>query len=211
MDNYKKFIEVMKNTPGEDYELMNYELNKSYYLPFDKLINKKTIAYETGRRKIDNYGVFLDIFTYHNMPNNKILRYFHYKRIKMYQNLIFGYSKTDLGKKHVFIKKMRKKISEIIGIKWILKKYNKVLTKYDKKDTKYMIISWPAYSRKKEILEKEWIKDYTFKKFDGIDAMICSGYDKMLTNVFGDYMTPPPKDKCVPAHGIEMYWRNENE
>ncbi len=38
--------------------------------------------------------------------------------------------------------------------------------------------------------------------FEGLEMPCMKGYDEYLTMVFGDYMTPPPKEKQVPHHDI---------
>ena len=32
-------------------------------------------------------------------------------------------------------------------------------------------------------------------------------YHIILTGIYGDYMTPPPKDKQIPPHGIDVYYK----
>ena len=36
-------------------------------------------------------------------------------------------------------------------------------------------------------------------------VVASSSYDMMLTIQYGDYMTPPPKDKQVPIHTYTAY------
>ena len=38
--------------------------------------------------------------------------------------------------------------------------------------------------------------------FEGLRMPCMSGYDEYLTMVFGDYMTPPPKEQQKPHHDI---------
>ena len=38
--------------------------------------------------------------------------------------------------------------------------------------------------------------------FEGLEMPCMKGYDEYLTMVFGDYMTPPPKEEQVPHHDI---------
>lgn len=38
--------------------------------------------------------------------------------------------------------------------------------------------------------------------FEGLEMPCMKGYDEYLTMVFGDYMTPPPKEKQVPHHDV---------
>ena len=37
--------------------------------------------------------------------------------------------------------------------------------------------------------------------FEDMTVMIPKGYDRVLTVVYGDYMTLPPEEKRMPAHG----------
>ena len=205
-NNYSRLIDVLTKEKGR-YQLLTRESNNTYYLPFVKLIDTNTIAYEFERRDIDNYGVFIDIFSYHNMPNNKIVRKIHYARLKLWQNLIFGYSKTKIKGRLVFLKKIRKKIVDIFGIEYALKKYNKALKKYDKQKTKYLILSWPVYKYKNSIFPSNIIEGYDDILFNGINTMISKEYDILLKTNFGDYMTLPPVEERIPQHSIEIYWR----
>ena len=54
------------------------------------------------------------------------------------------------------------------------------------------------FSKNKDILTDE-DKEY----------MIPSGYDTLLKNFYGDYMIPPPPEKRVSTHGIEVYLEQE--
>lgn len=211
LENYSKLIKVLNKKNKGRFKLINHENNHSYYLPFDKMIDTKTIAIENGRREIQNYGVFLDIFCYHNVPNNKFLRKIHYHRLKFWESFVAGYSKTDLGTDKVFFKRIRKMLSEKMGIDFILKKYNKVLSCYDKKKTNYLIASWPTYRYENEIIEKKWISNYTKADFNGLNPMITSDYDYVLKKTYGDYMTPPSEKDRTGRHGIDLYWRDKNE
>ncbi len=42
--------------------------------------------------------------------------------------------------------------------------------------------------------------------FEGYSFKALSGYDAFLTNVYGDYMTPPPPEKRHPIHSRNKYY-----
>ena len=53
---------------------------------------------------------------------------------------------------------------------------------------------------KKEIMPKEYFGNGVEGVFEGIPVILPEKYDKYLTQMYGDYMTPPPKDKQVGHH-----------
>ena len=56
----------------------------------------------------------------------------------------------------------------------------------------------PGYMMKKYPIEA--FEDNIFIDFENTKMPIPVGYDIYLKTAFGDYMTPPPKDKQVPHH-----------
>lgn len=48
--------------------------------------------------------------------------------------------------------------------------------------------------------QKSIISDYIPVDFEGRKYMSMSGYDSYLTELYGDYMTPPSEDQRVPMH-----------
>lgn len=198
------YLTKIVNNDNSDYMIMSYDNNKSYYYPFPKLIDKRTIVKETNLGTIDNYGIFIDLFQYNNIPNNIILKNIHYYKIKFYEQLINGYA---LKESKTILKKARNCFAKTIGLKNIMKRYYKVANKYNHKKTKYVISNWPVYKKYKEIQEASNIIAFIDSKFESINAMIFKEYDKLLSTTFGDYMTPPPIDKRNPPHNITAYYK----
>ncbi len=65
-------------------------------------------------------------------------------------------------------------------------------------------ISWPLNF--KDRLPAEWFEEVTELPFEGQLYKVPKEYDKILTYIYGDYMTPPPEDKRI-SHAIEGYYR----
>lgn len=206
-EEYKKLLEAFKNEKHDRYKLF-YD-QEGYYYPYPKLIDTGTSLTESTLRTIDNYGLFIDIFPYHYVSNNKLFRNIHFKMVKMKKTFINGYFFQHIEKdsKHYYLRVIRRFISEKLGIKKILKMYNRECNINHKK-TDYVMSNWPAYSQKGEIQESRFLKDYMMVKFDNIDVMITKDYDSILKNTFGDYMKLPPEDKRV-AHNLTVYEKDK--
>ena len=50
------------------------------------------------------------------------------------------------------------------------------------------------------VYRKEWYTPVIELDYDGYRFMAPSGYDAILTELYGDYMTPPPVGERVPEH-----------
>ena len=55
------------------------------------------------------------------------------------------------------------------------------------------------------LFEKEMAEERILLDFEGRQFYAPKEYDKWLTILFGDYMTPPPEDKRVSNHGIKAF------
>lgn len=57
-------------------------------------------------------------------------------------------------------------------------------------------------------MREEWCRDIGRIRFEDTEVNIPNHYDAILTQLYGDYMKLPPKEKRVPTHGsteIEIY------
>lgn len=208
-EEYDKLIQILEKE-NSHYKLLTHDNNKSYYAPFTKLIDTRTIIKQDNMYDIDNYGIFVDIFCYNNFPDKggKLT----YKKIVFYKNLIGGLMINDenIKDKLYVVRKLRKfVVKKILGSEFIIKRYNKLCNKYNHKKYNKLLSNWPeCYNPlKKEIAYKDEYIEYIDLEFDGIKAMATKEYDKVLKRYFGDYMTPPPKEKQI-NHGINAYWRD---
>lgn len=206
-DEYQKLIKVLKESNHPKYKLMYDE--PDYYYPFPKLVDTTTTLKEGTLRKIEGYGLFIDIFEYHYIPNNKLLQKFHYKMLNLKKKFINGwfYEFIPNNIDHKLLRKIRRVISNKLGSKKILEIYKKECNKMKKK-TNYVLSNWNAYSFEKDVQLAKNFEEYIEVDFDGIKAMITKNYDKVLRTTFGDYMQLPPKEERK-THNLEAYWRNK--
>lgn len=200
---YEKLIKILKNDKDSYYIIFDGKKEKVYW-PYTKLINPYTYIVDECTKEIDNYGLFIDIFTYNNTSNNKLLRKIHYKLIEIGRVLITGNIIRD--EKLNFLRRIRNILSKLIGGEKLLKYHNKICRIYNKRESTYIVSNWPVYGYSKEIQKREDIENYIDKEFEGMTVMVTKNYDNILRTTFGNYMQLPPESERV-NHSIKAYWR----
>ena len=208
-ENYKKIMTVLENESNSKYKLLNSKTCSNYYLPFPKLIDRETYVVEPQMLKqIDEYGIFIDIFCYIDIPKEEKEKIKIVRKIKLINSLL-SRKKIDLKNENLkqnFLRINKNIISKIIGYRKLLKIINSTYNKMEQLNSKYLISNWPIYPIEKEIQLKENTIEYVDVQFENMTAMIFKNYDEILKTTFGNYMELPPKDKRV-SHGLEAYWR----
>ena len=210
-EEYKKLLKILIKNKSE-YKILIPGKNNSYPYPFCKIYNPKTVLIEKRQKEFGEYGIYLDIFAYHYISNNKLIQFFHYKMLTFLKILLSAsmLKKEELNNETNCLKRIRNRISCLIGQEKLIKYYINLCDK-KKKKTKYVLSNWPTYGLKKEIQKSNNFDNYKNVKFENIDAMITENYDKVLKTTFGDYMKLPPKEKRVSNHNSIAYWRDDNE
>lgn len=176
---YNKFIEVFKDEDG-------IELDNMHRVP-------KFILRENGHAI-----AFVDIFIYDYIPSNKIL-----KVIKIYLNMFFRSFVEDTAS--LAAAKKRKKYSawkyELYGI------FQKVGALFPKEvplnffnffNSKCMCGNKTVMFRSNDgyhpldkwDLPAHYLQKYLLVPFEDTQLQVFKEYDKILTNYYGDYMTP---------------------
>lgn len=202
-EDYDKFQKIAEKRLKKPYYLTSLENNKDYRYCFARIAteNMKIRNNSANIPRIED--VWIDIIPLDGMPANKVKNFFH--KIHMY----FWRSMNQIGQYDEIVDQKRKRstiegiLVKIAGWKiWrnmadyrkCTRKIQKVLKKYKYDDCNTIINYMAAYGFK-ETFQKEWFgegKEYGFEddKFIGpVD------YDKVLRQIYGEYMELPPEDQ----------------
>lgn len=189
---YEDYLEFMKKYPiGGRYEAVDWKKYESYYLPFGKLIDTKTLLLHPGYPVQGVMGVYIDIFPLAGYKETCIEEFWK-KNIILEQDWNDFYTCRDILGKNIY--DIRHEVireryeysfyeSEIVGARHFL-----------------------PYVKQWCISKKVYL-DVTKVLFEGeyFDAPI--DYDGLLKVRYGNYMEIPPKEKQV-AHSFFAYMRN---
>lgn len=193
-NNYDKFVSVCK-TQLDTKKYYFQEGLVDWPMPFSKVRLKGTFLEEPGAYGTDKdkRGIFVDIFKLDNAAPTLLGRKWQYlcgKYTICYSLLKRGYKEASLKKKLLMWS------SVPLNLGFLRRFFYHQLTKYNGHDATYTAIWGLRYRFHATFFRKEIFKGAKYVPFEDIELPIPVGYDEMLTQVFGDYMTPPPvKDR----------------
>lgn len=202
--DYEKLQSILFPSPFEIHSLKN----KKGHKPFLKLVDNTTEASEKNSRQ--KTALWIDIFAIDSLFENDFLNAMHYRLTHfLRKGVYFGFRpRTGLvGKFFLPILKVVKispeKVNDFFSL--LIDKISKIRP-YEK--GRYLGgINW-GYGPN-ERLPREYLEKATPLEFEGKFYNAPIGYRQYLENLYGDYMTLPPKEK-QKDHGLRV-WVNREE
>lgn len=211
-EDYEKLISLKQDffmvSKGQ-YSIEHLRTDADYAARFAKVIDLTTTL-QAQKFLPSVMGVFIDIFPLDSSNDSKeiILRTKEkvYKAWTNYFDYVKHYPITDF-----FQKGAAKRIIGMIRANCKLnpKKKDQALfnaldceakasnTSFE--DSHYCFSLYGVY-KERDIYQTSWFHGYKEVQFEDITIRIPSGYHDLLTQLYGDYMTPPPPEKRVPRH-----------
>ena len=206
--DYDKFIEIAQKELDSKYYLDAFETNKDYYLPFAKIKKNKTIFdEEESTNVIHHKGIYIDIFPLDNIKNNHKLGKIRALFVRSIVEVMFYKLKIrSLNKvKHPALVLILSLLSKKSLMKW----QKHLLTKNKNDESLYVCALAGSYAYEKELILRE--KFYPPKKvvFEGKEYNGMNDNDSYLSQVYGDYMKLPPKEKRVNHMPLKIVFDTE--
>lgn len=203
--DYEKFQECFLKEKQEKYYLHTHNTDDKYWLPFMKVRKNNTTINEKFIESLDVHkGIFVDIFPFDIVPDEGFTKSLKLRSffIKLIVEAIFckrGVYKPKDSRRPLFTF-----IMTLLPAKTLIKIQHKLMTKYNECDYNHCICYVGSYNTSKEYIKISDIyplKEGTFEKHK---FSIPGNYDVYLTNLYGDYMKLPPKDKRKNHNPVEI-------
>ena len=202
-EDYEVFIKEGQALLPEGYFIQTFASDPEYLANYAKIRNSNTTFIETSVRKRNiNHGIFIDVFPLDYCSENPKKRAIENK-IMMLQTVRIS--------REFYLPNRKNKLKSIIirmAASLIYPSAKQALNVRDKmyKATKKsaMIVSYGSAWAKKEVMPADWYKEGCELEFEGIKVKAPKEYSKWLTQVYGDYMTPPPVSEQVSHHYVDV-------
>ncbi len=200
--NYERFVNVCRtNIDNKKYYFQ--EGYKDWPMPFSKLKLKDTVLREPSGfvNESGEEGIYVDIFKLENAPSSVIERgwqYFCAKLILSNCLLRRGWEKTS------WFKRLMMKASIPLNNSMVRCYFQKQVEKYNSIETDYRLFFAGRYRFHNSFYHKNIFEKSIMVPFEDTYLPVPERYDEWLKQIFGDYMTPPPQDKQIGLHLIEV-------
>lgn len=198
--NYSRFLEVCRHQLNtEKYYMM--EGLKDWPLNFTKIKLKGTHLKEIGGVfDRDHDGIYLDVFKLENSPSGKVsqrLQYVLAKYFLCYQLSVRTFKDVDIKKKLMML------ASYPLRIKCLRKAVQNYIEGFGETSSYYGSFYFRT-RLKTAFTRKEVFGKPVYKQFEDMMLPVPEKWDEYLAQMFGDYMTPPPVEKQVGLHLIDV-------
>ncbi len=209
--DYERFCEIAPKELRAPLGLECFKKNAEHIYYHSKVYNYNS-------RVIDRSGVneketfaWIDICPLDGMPRNAVLRKL-YGFYLLFLRFLFVYSQFDKivavsRKERVWYEKMLVEIGrvvkfdKILNTRKIMEKIDRTLQHLDYETSSYVGNFMGAY-RMKEVFPKQLYEETAEYPFEDISCPAPKNYDAVLTQMYGDYMTPP-KEEVRNKHNTE--------
>ena len=207
---YEEFLKVAPKKLGDKYFLDCFEYNEDYHLQFAKIKKNGTIFDEEKAHHMNNHkGIFIDIFPEEVLYDNVKKSYY----IAVISRIIG--STVNVKCKICKIKDTRHKIAvailSLLPQKTLMRFQRKIVTTNKNKESNYYGCYFGVYPFMHEVIKKEDFLPTIEVTFEGKKYKAMNNYDSYLSNLYGDYMKLPPKEKRVNHMPLKIDFGEDNE
>lgn len=200
--NYDKFVKICRDQLDPDKYYFQEGL-VDWPMLFSKVRLKGTSLYEPGYHEADSSknGIFVDVFKLDNAPHSSFLKKWQYvcgKYLLCYCLLERGYEGASFKKKLLMFMALPLKI------KLLRDYFSHQLVKYNKLETDFYASFGSRFRFKNSFFSKELFSNPIYVPFEDTLLPVPQKYDMLLTQLYGDYMTPPPSKEQQGWHMLKV-------
>lgn len=210
-DDYNRFIKLVEN--DRKYKYIGMETDPNYYFTYGRLTDRRTILKRRPKRKIKDFGIFIDIFPIDNAPNPEKMQSwreeFKEKKIKIWSSIPTRFDDFYWGNiTHYIVRAIREKKKRLrYGVKNFNSYCTDITSMITRENGHHTPLVMIAETNGPCVFKREWFDHTITVPFENITAKAPAEYDVILRSIFGDYMQLPPVEQRVSGHEFLAYWK----
>ncbi len=206
-DNYDRFERVVRDELGEEFFFQSGETDKRYAMHFSKIRLNGTKFREIPCGHVRMHqGVFVDIFVYDAIPDDAALLRRQEKRLRLFSRLLLAKSRYILWSRAQTKKRLAYGAVRLLTLplpyRFLHRRLRRALTAYRNTEGALLCNFERLYTTPRDTVRREWTQTLIPVTFEGETFPAFADYDAYLTEVYGDYMTPPPPEEQVNKHHL---------
>lgn len=207
--DYERFLKICEKLEPR-YEVFHHRKYPLYHLTMAKMCDANT-SYLSSFMQHQITGAFIDIFPIDGCPGktkDERVKFFNdYRKLRAQGEAIQNWYPANYILSLIHTRNW-KDIPNVLLSYWyhltgkkndIFEKCDKILMANPYESSEY-VAYFSTYRSAKIISPRTWFDDYFYADFEDFRIRLPRGIHEYLTQVFGDYMTPPPQ-KVVEMGG----------
>ena len=194
-EEYEKFREACKTELDTSrYYIQDFRDTPGYRWGYAKLRKKDTEFIRLNQEFMPyEQGIFIDLMPFDNVPDNSLVRRWHFFRCFYYRKMLW--SKVGSSTEKNFFKRLIYKLMNLKSEEKLKKSFEKFINDGRNKDTELVrILTFPTpkncYGYK-----RQWYTQLSEYQFAELKLPGATDFDGYLKVKYGDYMKWPPEDK----------------
>lgn len=201
--DYEVFLEKATAMLPAHMVVQNHHTEDASYINFTKIRNINTTFVEKQCRELRiRHGVFIDVFPLDDFTSNPIAKSWY--KIQKKALMVRIAQALVWDKRPNPVKELLKK-----PLGWIWRDEKVAVEAREKLNRSFSnrdiwINHCGAYGDK-EITPAQWYGEGCDLRFEGMTVKAPKEYDKLLTQLYGDYMQLPPEEKRVGHHYTAIF------
>lgn len=213
---YEYFLKNIEKELPPHLKLHTYYNEQSHHYYFARVVDTRYSMKRTGSLEERAENVWIDIFPLDGMPRNKLAFKFHQLRLLWIKFLYHCscFERVNLKRpgrplhERVLIAFVKKTgFGKNLSTRKMLRRLDKALKKYPYEKSDYVVNFMGQYTFR-EMFPKSYYQKGTLYPFEQYELRGPVEYDLVLTQMYGDYMTPP-KEQDRNAHAAELEEQSE--
>jgi lipopolysaccharide cholinephosphotransferase len=202
-EDFERLIQISEYEFQEPY-FLQYALNdRKYFCGYARLRNSETTGIITGQCSCNyNNGIYIDVFVLDGFVENT------YKlKIQLLQKYILSLAILLYNKqysKNKVMSNIQAIFRKVFKYEYLVGAYNKVLTRYNKKTDRVSLMTHNSYFRNRYWCNKKDLAVVEMLPYECSKIPVPSEYDRMLKNMYGNYMEFPPVEKRGTWHDNQL-------
>lgn len=212
--DYERFLTLAPAEFTGDYRINSPYTHPEYDLTFSRICNADTISYGAERLVAFHgfpYVAGVDILPLDTVPASASVRDAFFE----IYSLVFSscqLCKDRLSEVMEILPDLEEMCHTEIDrngniFNQLLRLADRICQTYREEDSPYLS-RVSLHNEEKELLRKDWYSDRIWMPFENITVPVPVGYDRILTSIYGDYMTPV---RGAAAHDYPFYKKQQEE
>lgn len=202
--DYDRFIQKYRSSR---YRLISMETN-SYPGVYAKVIDTHTLVRENNA--VQDIGVWVDLFPLDGAPRKGYcplgtsLFWRKYRAAVKYRNFPLRHCHASWRERILAALAIPLRL---VSNQCLLSPLTRCMRRFSVANAPFIgFIGGSGYATR-ETIPREAFDTFVTVSLEGKHFSAMQGWHEYLTSLYGDYMTPPPKEKRMPSHPFKAWWR----